>query len=166
MKRLTEKLCDVDKRKWRDEIFDDRNLPNGIKLRTYRLYKQELCAEAYVTVDIPRNHRRTLAQFRAGSLPLAIETGRFARPQIPLHERFCKYCTAGVVEDERHFLMQCELYNDLRCEMFHKASLHIPEFNLMNDNDKFLQILKNQSFQSNLAYFLYCMCTYFSATKF
>ena len=81
-------------------------------------------------------------------------------------KRFCKYCTAGVVEDERHFLMQCELYNDLRCEMFHKASLHIPEFNLMNDNDKFLQILKNQSFQSNLAYFLYCMCTYFSATKF
>ena len=39
--------------------------------------------------------------------------------------------------------------------MFHKASLHIPEFNLMNDNDKFLHILKYQSFQSNLAYFLY-----------
>ena len=155
VKRLSEKLYDIDKRQWREEIFKDRNWPNGNKLRTYRTYKQELCAEAYVTVDIPRNHRRTLAQFRAGSLPLAIETGRFAKPPIPLHERSCKYCTAGVVEDEKHFLMQCELYNDLRVDIFYKASLYIPEFNIMNDEEKFLHILTYQSFQSTLAYFLF-----------
>ena len=155
VKRLSEKLYDIDKRNWREELFNDRNLPNGNKLRTYRMYKQELCAEAYVTVDIPRKHRRTLAQFRAGSLPLAIETGRFAKPPIPLQERYCKYCTAGVVEDEKHFLMQCELYNDLRGDMFYKASMHIPQFDTMNDQDKFLHILSYQSFQSNLAYFLF-----------
>ena len=61
VKRLSEKLYDIDKRNWREELFNDRNLPNGNKLRTYRMYKQELCTEAYVNVDIPRKHRRALA---------------------------------------------------------------------------------------------------------
>ena len=59
------------------------------------------------------------------------------------------------MEDEKHFLMQCELYNDLRVDMFYKASLYIPEFNILNDEEKFLHILTYQSFQSTLAYFLF-----------
>ena len=51
--------------------------------------------------------------------------------------------------------MQCELYNDPRGDMFYKASMHIPQFDSMNDQDKFLHILSYQSFQSNLAYFLF-----------
>ena len=84
------------------------NAANGNKLRTYRQHKNVLKTEHYVTCNLSRGHRRTLAKFRSCSLPLAIETGRYNRPKTPVFERLCKFCDTNAIEDETHFLVDCE----------------------------------------------------------
>jgi hypothetical protein len=36
------------------------------------------------------------------------------RPKIPLNERKCIFCNKNSVEDEIHFLLDCDFYSDLR----------------------------------------------------
>ena len=67
---------------------------------------------------IPRSYRQCLAKLRCGSLPLAVETGRYAKPAIQLNERICKLCNSQSIENEIHFLIECDLYDDLRRELF------------------------------------------------
>ena len=40
-----------------------------------------------------------------------LETGRHAKPKIATEERKCRYCNLDDVEDEKHFLLKCPLYN-------------------------------------------------------
>ena len=47
------------------------------KLRSYVTYKTTYCSEKYVSLNLKRNERSLLAQFRCGILPLRIETGRY-----------------------------------------------------------------------------------------
>ncbi len=53
---------------------ESRNKP---KLRTYCIFKRQFEVEPYVKNYLSRQVRSRLAQFRAGILPLHIETGRF-----------------------------------------------------------------------------------------
>lgn len=54
-----------------------------------------------------------MAMFRAGLLPLAFETGRYSRLQVPIEDRLFIYCNFEHVETEKKFLMECPLYADL-----------------------------------------------------
>lgn len=103
MKFVTDKIKVLDITEWQSELFNDRGHQNGNKLRTYRLFKTNNFAETYVLQIIPRSYRRTLALFRAGSLPLAIETGRYTRPPTALENRLCKFCSLNSVESEKLF---------------------------------------------------------------
>ena len=47
-------------------------------------------------------------------LTLAIETGRYAKPPVPVENRLCFACNKNCVENENHFLLDCPLYDDLR----------------------------------------------------
>ena len=101
--------------KWISRLLDDRkNIENGNKLRLYRLYKERIAADPYVTQNMPRHYRQIVARFRCGSFPIHVETGRFEK--IPLNERHCVFCTGDFIIDEKHVLPICELYNDLRYE--------------------------------------------------
>ena len=73
--------------------------------RTYRLYKTHLIPEMYVKLNMDRSHRRVLAKFRSGSLPVHIETGRYSNPSKGLVN-----CAPKMI----HFLMVCDAYSDLR----------------------------------------------------
>ena len=155
---IKEKLCSLDQEQFTQDLFNDRNNVNGNKLRTYRLYKDSVEAEPYVTCQLPRSVRRTLSQFRSGALPLAVETGRYSRPQVPLNDRLCKFCALNSVEDEIHFLMVCPLYTDIRYELFLKASETILNFNMMNMTDKFISLMNCGQIQSSLAHTLHKFC--------
>ena len=96
------------------------NVRRKPKLRTYILFKNDYRAEPYVTMFLPRRQRSLLAQFRAGVLPLRIETGRFRRE--PVDNRICIFCNQNAIENEVHFLLHCSLYNDLR-ELFLKSDM-------------------------------------------
>jgi hypothetical protein len=45
-------------------------------------------------------------------ITLNIETRRFYN--LDRHERVCSMCNLNVVEDEYHFILQCEKYIDVR----------------------------------------------------
>ena len=107
---IQNKLCTLDQNQFVRDLNDDRRNINGNKLRTYRLYKTSVQTEHYVSCQLPRTTRRTMALFRSGALPLPVETGRYSRPQIPLNERLCKFCNTNSVENEIHCLMLCPLY--------------------------------------------------------
>ena len=69
------KLIENDKLMWKMNLFNDEGHQNGNKLRTYRLYISDLETELYVKLAVQRDHRRILAMFRYGNLPLHIELG-------------------------------------------------------------------------------------------
>ena len=82
-----------------------------------------------------------LAKIRCGVLPLHIETGRYLG--TPEEERICFHC-ANTVESEEHFLISCDLYVDLRIELFANACDINPNFNQLSDCDKMCFLLSNE----------------------
>ena len=110
---------------WYDDLHNDRGNLNGNKLRTYRLYKDNLVTESCVKNVYSRQERRCfLSNFGCGSLPQAIETGRYTVPKTPLHDRICQFCTANVFEDEMHFLLHCEFYTDIRYKLLYHIEIY------------------------------------------
>ena len=69
-----------------------------------------------------------MAQFRCGVLPLGIETGRFVGEQVG--DRLCRFCDLNLIEDQKHFLLVCPSYANLR-----EADLGI-----IINNDEFRQL--------------------------
>ena len=88
------------------------------KLRTYRTFKTVFETEEYVKLNLCKSERSHLAQFRCGILPLRIETGRYSGEKV--EERVCDFCTSNATEYEKHFLLNCSHYTDIRAEV----SLH------------------------------------------
>ena len=119
------------------EIYRERwetfisNMTIQNKLRTYARFKSSFDMENYVTV-LPFIKRKMSTRLRISCHNLAIEKGR----HVPIpkaddiicdfchlrrdrcsclsfkYNRLCKVC--NVVEDEKHFLLHCSLYNSLR----------------------------------------------------
>ncbi|WAR27263.1 hypothetical protein MAR_012967, partial [Mya arenaria] len=69
-------------RKWQEDV---QHVP---KLRTYRVFKTEFKTEEYVKLNMYKNERSIMCQFRSGVLPLRIETGRFIGEA--LNQRLCR----------------------------------------------------------------------------
>ena len=110
------------------------------KLRTYITFKTSYTAEKYVLMNLNRSERSILAQFRCGILPLRIETGRYIGEKP--HERLCKVCLSGQVEDELHFLFKCFLYDDLRNHL-HSNITDTDSFLILSDADKLKHLMNN-----------------------
>ncbi len=113
----------------------------GSKLRTYKLYKFSYCTEQYLLQNIPIRYRSAFAKFRCGVAPLKIETGRYERKE--LDERLCINCDN--VEDEKHVLLKCPLYEDLRQSMFIDVVGHNNNFLTLSDNEKNLFLFNNDT---------------------
>ena len=156
VKLCKSKLIERDKVKWRTNLFNDVGYANGNKLRTYRLYKTELQIESYVKLSLHRNHRRILSMFRCGNLPLHIETGRFARPKLPVEQRTC-FHSEDTVEHELHFLIDCPFYDDIRQKMFRKAQLCNRDFILYNWSEKMIFLMNKVNMQPIVASTLFDM---------
>ena len=61
-----------------------------------------------------------MTKLRVSSHRLSIESGRGSKPNpTPLSERNCLFC--NVLEDEYHFVLECNSYNTLR-------KLYIPKY--------------------------------------
>jgi hypothetical protein len=145
MQQCKTKLIDADSQNWYRTIWNDTNNANGNKLRTYRQYKSQFGPELYLYSKLNRYQRRVLAMFRAGSLPLEIELGWFTRPVTPLLNRFCKMCNMGVTETECHFAFECELYEDIRSELYAKVETVSPGLSGRTHYDQ-LAIFMNDMF--------------------
>lgn len=105
-------LCQQIETKWTEDL---QKIP---KLRTYRLFKNQYKLEDYVSMDLTKPIRSAMAMFRCGVLPLRIETGRYKSE--PPQDRICQFCNNNEIENEKHFLLHCKLYEIKRIDFFRK----------------------------------------------
>ena len=115
-KRLEENVHKKEELAWKQEM------ELKPKLRTYRTFKTELRLERYLLSEVNKPARYLLTSLRTGTNQLRIETGRRKKPKEKVEERVCVYCPARLVEDEKHFVLHCHAYQDLREEMFKSIS--------------------------------------------
>ena len=127
-------LNEIDSDNWNTNRYKD-------KLRYYNMYKCNREKEDYLSFNITRYQRSLMAQFRLGILPLEIEVGRYR--QMPLSNRICHMCSVDAVEDEIHFLCECESYADYRSFLFSNAAETDPNFPSLDNIDKFVYLMSN-----------------------
>ena len=70
-------------------------------------------------------------------MSLAIERYLYVRLGMPVNERLCGLCSAGEVEDEKHFLIRYTLYHDIRYKIFLNAKNNIKNFNRLDFDNKY-----------------------------
>ena len=83
-------------------------------------------------------------------MPLEIETGRWHKPvAIPHCDRKCLAC--NLLEDEFHFMLECQLYKDLRKQYLKKYYYTAPNI------PKFVALFQSQNVivYRNLAIYVY-----------
>ena len=94
----------------REEEEWKRRMQHRPKLRTYRKVKDKLEVEGYLSSKDVEG-RRMLARIRSGTNKLRIETGRHTG--LAEEDRKCWF-GCGKTEDEKHFLLECKMYDDFR----------------------------------------------------
>jgi hypothetical protein len=85
-----------------------------------------------------KNHRRYLTKFRISAHNLEIEMGRYKNK--PRDERLCFGCLK--VENEVHFLFECNSYSTLRDDFTSSISSIVPNYLKLN-NDQIIIYLMN-----------------------
>ncbi|CAG2254736.1 unnamed protein product [Mytilus edulis] len=121
--------------KWKLDIV---NMP---KLRTFRCLETNFEKQQYITTNMTRQQRSTLARMRCGTFPLELELGRYRG--IPSNRRFCKVCNDNVsVEDEKHFLVKCPLYlcerNNAFADFQQRNNI---DFSVLSDDEILIKLL-------------------------
>lgn len=114
------------------------------KLRTYKEFKTDFRLEPYLTQNTNKKIYTKIARFRCSSHSLKIETGRHERPVIPAESRICEKCTSNEVEDELHCLITCQSHNSQRSNLFQAVVSILPNFNNLNQKDKFVTIMRSR----------------------
>ena len=111
-----------------DQNLHDQNskIRECEKLSFLRNIYDENERTAYVDNIILKSNRSNIAKLRIYAHNLEIEKGRYF--QINRTERFCKICNDLEIEDENHFLWQCEKYRKEREILFKKVSLYYKKF--------------------------------------
>ena len=94
--------------------------------------------------------RIELTRFRLSADRLAIETGRWHKPnKIPRNERKC--CVCKTLEDEFHFLLECSIYKNLRQKYINKYFWKYP--NILKFTE--LMVSENEITLQRLAIFVF-----------
>jgi hypothetical protein len=65
----------------------------------------------YLEFPLSKEHKYFLAKIRISAHSLNIETGRYN--STPHEQRLCKFCPSSV-EDEKHFILHCPTYQNIR----------------------------------------------------
>ena len=131
------------------------------KLRTFMTFKQFGQLPAYVSKPLSFIHKKIIAKIRLGSLELRIESGRFSRPRLQVHERVCLLCRdtnqadgqEPRVETEFHFIFTCSHYNTLRLSWM-EGLVKPGDFDGLSDGEKLSVALNNAENVKSTAQFI------------
>ena len=108
------------------------------KLRTYAKLKTEIGMEGYLNSIKNVGDRTALTKIRLSNHTLMIEKGRHQGLQE--NQRFCPFCE-NQVENEYHFIMECNTFEVFRQHLFVEITEISNTFNLLDDNEKFIFLL-------------------------
>ena len=123
------------------------------KLSMYVFCKSNFGFEKYLTIIRNFEQRRRLTRFRMSAHKLAIETGRYKG--IPRHNRICTRCSRNEIEDEAHFLFNCDgMIND-RYKLESIINKNCANFRTLDQKAKTIWLLNTE----NTAV-LYALCDY------
>ena len=122
------------------------------KLRTYGLIKTRIGLEDYLITIRNYKLRSCLSRLRLSNHKLMIEVGRHQKLQR--HERICQVCKR-YVEDEVHFLINCELYDKIRKPLFEFCIEQKTNFMYYTDKEKFIFMMTSSDLTYELAKFLH-----------
>ncbi len=86
------------------------------------------------------NIRSILTKIIFGILPLHIETVRFRG--TALEERTCQIWNSQSKEDECHFILICNQYNELRINLFNSVKYKVETFEYLDNREMFFHIMK------------------------
>ena len=86
---------------------------------THKEIKNDYHLEDYLKTIRNPAHRISITKLRLAVHSLRIQTGKYENKgaSIPVEERTCLICKINCIEDERHFLMYCQEYDDIRHEL-------------------------------------------------
>ena len=92
------------------------DLRNGYEsssvLKTYSWYKMNFGTECYLKHISKPKFGIDLSKLRASSHDLEVERGRYVRLKLDINEQLCISC--HVIEDEEHFVTDCENNRGMR----------------------------------------------------
>ena len=109
-------------------------------MRTYRKIKADFKREQYLYADVNKKSLSNFIKIRVSNCNLNIEKGRYLK--LPVEQRICKLChTYTDVEDEFHFLMNCDKLIHERVTLFRNISDIVPSFTTTSDVEKFMFLL-------------------------
>ena len=111
------------------------------KLRTYSLCKTSPGYETYLSEVYIIEERTALTKLRLSNHVLMIEKGRHLK--IEKDARFCPFCPSKI-EDEQHFLLDCQLFSSLRLSLFEEAQKLMPTFHYVPKTQKFIYLMNNK----------------------
>ena len=141
---IHKRVCSLDSAPNQIQIISSEKLveelPSKPKLRTYVTYKTEFGLQSYISSNMNRHRRSLMAQFRLSILPITVETGRFRN--IPLQDRKYTIWDLNEVENEKHFLCICPVYNDIKSTLYTKANTISSEFSTLNMSERFVFLMK------------------------
>ena len=88
------------------------------KLTIFSSFKQFYRLPAFATKPLSLFKRKILAKVRLGSLELGIETGRYFRPRLEVHQQVRQVCQDVPQEDDQevqfNFIFTCSHYSNIR----------------------------------------------------
>ena len=128
-------------RLWFLSLHDDKiNKDFGNKLRTYRLFKNNISLEPYLSMKNDEQ-RILLSKLRISNHNLEIERGRHRGLQAK--ERICKLCLKEV-EDEIHFLLKCEALQNVRTPFIDLINNNNYNFKHLDIREQFIWLMSNE----------------------
>ncbi len=90
------------------------------------------------------NFTLSLFRFRISCPNLRIETGRYNRPKTSENKRICLYCSMQAVENEAHFILDCNLYSQEWEELLNNVYKYIPNYRYFTKEEKFITLLSSK----------------------
>ena len=84
---------------------------------------QNFQIQEYLTFNLPNSLTNALTKLRISAHSLLIEKGRHFRPKLERKNRLCNICNE--LEDEKHFLLYCQKFTNLRSELFSALNIQI-----------------------------------------
>jgi hypothetical protein len=125
---------------WNGERVDAIGSNRG-KLDTYFYIKTHFGKEKYLEINNFKI-RQSICKIRVSAHSLNIETDRYKNIIRP--ERKCTNCSKGDIEDEKHFIVDCPLYENIRVKCFDKVIDLCPNFRYMDTSSKFVWLFTNE----------------------
>ena len=146
---------------WKTEVSSYHlELTNKICCYIYLQQKQEIWLAVYSRSNLIGVAYLHLSLTRSLAHSLG-NTGKYENrgAPIPVEGRMCLVCNRGYIEDERHFLMYCPGYDNIRNELHSLLSTHDVVFKTSNEEDKirYFLTLENQTTSKIVGKYTYLM---------